>query len=90
MFPSGSPCQASELVHFHNRIGAKGIELIFEESIRINGIDGNEDKVIVDTTVQEKHITFPSDAKLHKKIITKCKSIAQKGGLPSGKATRRF
>lgn len=81
VFACGSPCEASELVHFRNRIGAEGIELIFEESIRINGKDGNEDKVIVDTTVQEKNITFPTDAKLHKKIITKCKSIAQKEGV---------
>lgn len=82
IFACGAPCEASELVHFRNRIGAEGIELIFEESIRINGKDGKEDKVIVDTTVQEKNITFPTDAKLHKKIITKCKSISQKEGLP--------
>ena len=70
------------MVHFRNRIGVEGIELIFEESIRINGKDGKEDKVIVDTTVQEKNITFPTDARLHKKIITKCKSISQKEGFP--------
>ena len=29
------PCEASELVHFRNRIGTEGIELIFKESIRI-------------------------------------------------------
>ena len=28
--------------------------------------------------VQEKNITYPTDAKLHKKIIQKCKDIAQK------------
>jgi len=82
IFACGAPCEASELVHFRNRIGAEGIELIFEESIRINGKDGKEDKVIVDTTVQEKNITFPTDARLHKKIISKCKSISQKEGLP--------
>jgi IS5 family transposase len=82
VFVCGPPCEASELVHFRNRIGVEGMELIFEESIRINGKDANEDKVIVDTTVQEKNITFPTDAKLHKKIISKCKSIAQKEALP--------
>jgi len=35
------PCEASELVYFRNRIGTEGIELIFRESIRINGKDGN-------------------------------------------------
>jgi IS5 family transposase len=81
VFACGSPCEASELVHFRNRIGPEGIELIFEESIRINGKDGKENKIIIDTTVQEKNITFPTDAKLHKKIISKCKSISQKEGL---------
>lgn len=63
------PCEASELVHFRKRIGESGIELIFKESIRINGDDSNEDHVNVDTTVQEKNITFPTDNKLHRKII---------------------
>lgn len=33
-FVPGAPCASSELVHFRNRIGEKGIELIFQESIR--------------------------------------------------------
>ena len=66
------PCEATELVHFRNRIGKAGIELIFAESIRINGDDAKEGKIKVDTTVQEKNITYPTDSKLHKKIIKKC------------------
>ncbi len=38
------------------------MELIFAESIRINGDDAKEDKIKVDTTVQEKNITYPTDA----------------------------
>ena len=75
-FATTQPCDASELVHFRYRIGQQGIELILRESIRINGKDGDDDQVSVDTTVQEKNITFPTDAKLHKKIITKCHKIA--------------
>lgn len=82
VFACGEPCEASELVHFRNRIGADGIELIFKESIRINGKDGQDDDVSSDTTVQEKNITFPTDAKLHKKIISGCKQIAAQEGLP--------
>ncbi len=82
MFACGVPCEASELVHFRNRIGPEGVELILAESIRINGDDSRQDKIIVDTTVQEKNITYPTDAKLHKKIIKKCKAIALKEGLP--------
>lgn len=81
-FVPGVPCEASELVHFRNRIGESGIELIFKESIRINGDDSQDDNVNIDTTVQEKNITFPTDAKLHKKIIKKCKAIAEQEQLP--------
>jgi IS5 family transposase len=81
-FVPAAPCEASELVHFRNRIGKAGMELIFAESIRINGNDSKEDKIKVDTTVQEKNITFPTDAKLHKKIISKCQAISDREGLP--------
>lgn len=81
-FIASAPCEASELVHFRKRIGEKGIELILKESIRINGQDSNDDHVSIDTTVQEKNITFPTDAKLHRKIINKCSEIAKKEALP--------
>ena len=55
-FVPGEPCEASELVHFRNRIGPQGIELIFRESIRVNGADAEEPSVKADTTVQEKNI----------------------------------
>jgi IS5 family transposase len=76
VFACGAPCEASELVHFRNRIGEEGIELIFKESIRINGKDGEEQEATTDTTVQEKNITYPTDNKLHRKIIKKCIAIA--------------
>ena len=76
-YACGVPCEASELVHFRNRIGESGIELIFKESIRVNDKDGREDEGTVDTTVQEKNITYPTDDKLHKKIIKKCVAIAE-------------
>jgi IS5 family transposase len=82
MFCGGTPCQASELVHFRHRIGEAGMELIFKESIRINGDDSQEEHVSIDTTVQEKNITFPTDAKLHEKIINQCAKIADELQLP--------
>jgi IS5 family transposase len=66
------------LTHFRKRIGEAAIELIFKESIRINGKDSDDSDVSVDTTVQEKNITFPTDSKLHKKIIKKCLDISKK------------
>jgi IS5 family transposase len=81
-FVASAPCEASELVHFRKRIGESGIELIFKESIRINGDDSNDPDVNADTTVQEKNITFPTDSKLHKKIISQTLKIVQDEQLP--------
>jgi len=77
-YASQFPCSSTELVEFRKRIGEEGVELIFKESIRINGKDGQKDILSADTTVQEKNITFPTDDKLYKKIISKCQDIAQK------------
>ncbi len=82
VFASKEPCVPTELVEFRKRIGEEGIELIFKESIRINGKDGEEEEATTDTTVQEKNITFPTDAKLHKKIIKKCVALAEQEDLP--------
>ena len=81
-FVPGEPCEASELVHFRNRIGPQGIELIFRESIRVNGADAEEPCVKADTTVQEKNVEFPTDAKMHRKIIGRCRKISLQQGLP--------
>lgn len=75
------PCVPTELVAFRQRIGEPGVELILQESIRVNEPPDNNDEgivVSVDTTVQEKNITYPTDDKLYKKIITKCWKIADK------------
>ena len=78
VFASHPPCVPTELVEFRKRIGEDGIELIFKESIRVNGKDGHEKDATTDTTVQEKNITYPTDSKLHKKIIKHCKTIAER------------
>ncbi|HQW16302.1 MAG TPA: IS5 family transposase [Niabella sp.] len=81
VFTPGLPCSATELVEFRKRIGSEGMELIFKESIRVNDQDSNDDTLSVDTTVQEKNITYPTDTKLHQKIIKKCVGIARKEGI---------
>jgi len=78
VFAAKLPCVPTELVEFRKRIGEAGIELILKESIRINGKDGKEEDGTTDTTVQEKNITFPTDSKLHRKIIDRCQAIAEK------------
>jgi transposase, IS5 family len=89
IFLSVEPCEASELVHFRHRIGESVIELILKESIRINGNDRNDSTVSIDTTVQEKNITFPTDSKLHRKINEKCRKIAEQENPPVRQSCRR-
>lgn len=84
-FVPSFPCNASELVHFRKRIGEKGIELILAESIRVNddkSDDEHHDTAFIDSTVQEKNVTYPTDAKLHKKIVGKVLQIVKKLNLP--------
>ena len=70
------PCDPSDFVHFRKRIGEKGIETIFKYSVDLHGPGAKTKMVLSDTTVQENNVTFPTDAKLAKKIIDKCRKIA--------------
>ena len=84
-FMPSQPCASTELVHFRNRIGEKGVELILAESIRINNEnddDEHHDTAFIDSTVQEKNVTYPTDAKLHRKIVAKVLGIVSEHGLP--------
>jgi IS5 family transposase len=76
-FAQKKPCAPTEIIEFRKRIGEEGVELIFKESIRINGKDSDDNNLSGDTTVQEKNITYPTDDKLYKKIILKCRKIAK-------------
>src|SRR6056297_3673529 len=76
-----APCDPSDLVHFRNRIGKEGAENIFQSSVdtRKDEIKGND--VIFDTTAQEKNITYPTDAKLLRRVIDNCNKIAEQEGI---------
>lgn len=76
------PFDPSDFVHFRKRIGKEGIEKIFLYSVQLHGKSANENQVLSDTTVQENNTTFPTDAKLAKKIIDACNSIAKAYGIP--------
>jgi transposase, IS5 family len=73
------PCDASDLVHFRKRIGEKGALEIFQLSVDLHQTKVAQAKeVLIDTTVEEKNITFPTDTKLAVKIIKKCQAMAEK------------
>jgi IS5 family transposase len=77
----GAPCEASELVHFRHRIGPDGAERILQASIAVHGAKALEKEVVVDTTAQEKAITFPTDTKLQAKIVRLGVKIASRAGV---------
>lgn len=75
------PCDPTDLIYFRKRIGEKGFEKILASSIVIHGDNALEKEVCIDTTVQEKNITFPTDAKLYRKIIARCLKIARSNNI---------
>jgi len=75
------PCDPSDFVHFRHRIGEEGVEKIFAYSVHLFGKAAKEKVNLSDTTVGENNTTFPTDAKLAKKIIDKCNEIADKEGV---------
>lgn len=74
---------------FRKRIGKEGIEKIFKHSIDLHGKAAQDYHVSVDTTVQEKNISYPTDAKLHKRIADKCVQIAEKQSLTLRRSYKR-
>ena len=72
------PCDPSDFVHFRNRIGESGVQKIFAHSVSLFGKAAKEKVILSDTTVAENNTTFPTDAKLAKKIIDKCNEISRK------------
>ena len=76
-----APVASTELTHFRNRIGKKGAERLLKLSVDFFHPKIKEEEVVVDTTVQEKNISFPTDAKLSSKVIDNCSKMAGKGNI---------
>lgn len=81
VFQTQKPFDPTEFIHFRNRIGKEGAEKLLKVSIQLFGKEAQEKEVLIDSTVQEKNITYPTDAKLHKRIIDKVNKIAKQEGI---------
>ena len=77
VFQTDKPFDPTEFIHFRNRIGKQGAEKLLKVSVQLFGKEAQEKEVLIDSTVQEKNITYPTDAKLHKRIIDKVNKIAK-------------
>jgi IS5 family transposase len=81
------PCDPSDLVYFRDRIGEGGMQRILQVTVQLHGKKVQEAEVVVDTTVQEKNITHPTDTKLAHKVIRRCWKLADRHGV---KLRRRY
>lgn len=83
-FQQDLPCDPSSLSRWRSRIGEQGAQKRLKESIeaglRLKLIKGSQRKrVNVDTTVQEKDIRFPTDARLYDRMRERLVQEAQQG-----------
>ncbi len=80
------PCHPTSLTKWRNRLGKAGCEALLAQTIQCAQSAGflNDkqcQEVIVDTTVQEKNITFPTDTKLLEKLRQKLVQSAKENGI---------
>jgi len=80
------PIDPSLMTKWRNRLKSEGLEKLLAQTIKI-GLKTNVlkrkslRKINVDTTVQEKAITFPTDAKLYHKMRLKLVDKAKEAGI---------
>lgn len=75
------PCDPSDMTDFRKRIGPVGFEKILSVSVVLHGEAAIEEEMCVDTTVQEKNTTFPTDAKQYRKIHGHLLKLARTEGI---------
>lgn len=81
------PCHPTSLVKWRRRLGAAGVEKLLTETLstakREQALGESEMKrVNVDTTVQEKAIAFPTDARLYHKARPALVRAARAASIP--------
>ncbi|SHE36222.1 Transposase domain [Mariniphaga anaerophila] len=80
VFQTQKPFDPTEFIHFRNRIGKEGAEKLLKAPIQLFAKEAQAKEVLIDSTVQEKNIIYPTDAKLHKRIIERINKIAKQEG----------
>ncbi|MEM9830474.1 MAG: IS5 family transposase [Bacteroidota bacterium] len=88
-FQHRPPFDSTDFPKFRHRIGEEGMEKVLALRVKLHPGAEKEKEVQIDTTVQEKAITFPTDTKLQKKIIEQCRAIAEREGIPLRQSYKR-
>src|ERR1700720_1292375 len=88
------PLDRSSMAHWRHRMGEERLQALLQESLAAatkTGAmkPGDLARVIVDTTVQPKNITFPTDAKLLNRAREKLVKLAEKFGVELRQSYRR-
>lgn len=85
-FATRLPCDPSGLTHFRQALGEAGMEELLakaiETAVSLKAASSKDlERVILDTTVQEKAVAFPTDGRLLDVARRKLVLIAQRAGL---------
>lgn len=80
-FQHKGPFDPTDFVYFRKRVGKEGMEKVLSLTVKLHDGAQSESVVQIDTTVQEKNITFPTDTKLQLRIIEYLWCIAQQEGI---------
>ncbi len=88
------PCHPTSLVKWRGRIKAEGVEKMLKEvlstAVRSEALDAKDlERVNVDTTVQEKAVAFPTDARLYEKARLAVVREAQKASVKLRQSYKR-
>ena len=86
-FQHALPIDRSSMTRWRDRIGPEGLEKVFQESLGVahrTGALRTKDlkRVTVDTTVQEKAVAFPTDAKLIHRARERLVRLAREHRVP--------
>ncbi|CAJ0780006.1 IS5 family transposase [Ralstonia chuxiongensis] len=85
-YEHSKPCDTSQIVRFRQALGEAGVEELLATTIatavQMGAVKPVEfERVIVDTTVQEKAIAYPADSRLLEVARAKLARLAQRAGL---------
>ena len=80
------PCDATQIGRFRRVLGEAGVEELLaktiEAAVQMQAVRKSElQRVIVDTTVQEKAVAYPTDSRLLEVARAKVVQLAQRAGL---------